>query len=202
MISDYTGKARVEEGINYYKELAILSQDLQQEEELAHELRSMSHDDFCETHYWHLVREFIKSRALYRCQLCNNGKNLVVHHRTYKIKGREHRHLEDLCCICSHCHHLFHFKNNPTNKPRLDHSKTPEKQHEDNKSYWVKKIMEYKTPNGGFTNAQIKALGQECYSGWLMRAAKAGLDATTWNHFVEVSQEEFKKPRYQKKSSS
>lgn len=202
MITKYTGKARDEQLVNPYKELAEICLDPQQEEKLAHELRFMTHSDFCETHYWHLVREVVKARALYRCQLCNSTKHLVIHHRTYKIKGLEHRHLEDLVCVCTRCHHLFHFKDNDTQKPRLDHDQTPATKNSKDTSYWVNKIMEYKTPNGGFTNAQIKALGEHCSTGWLKRAARKGLDEITWKHFVEVSLEEFKKPRYLKKTTT
>lgn len=41
-----------------------------------------------------------------RCQLCNRGGELHVHHRTYERFGAEME--DDLTVLCAGCHDLYH----------------------------------------------------------------------------------------------
>ena len=41
-----------------------------------------------------------------RCQLCNTGGSLQVHHRTYQRRGYER--LDDLTVLCRKCHERQH----------------------------------------------------------------------------------------------
>lgn len=199
MITEYTKVEIPTRSTNCLQELKqISSWSPDKIEELAHELKALSHDDFCKTRYWHLVKEVVKSRALYRCQLCNSDIHLCIHHRTYATKGYEHQNFQDLTCLCSSCHYLFHFKDNPTDKPRRVHSETKPDESKKTQDYWIQQIHNYKTPGGGWTNKQIEALGQQCVNGWIKRATKNGIDEATWKRFVEVSEQEFKLPKYAK----
>ena len=61
---------------------------------------------YLETDAWQERREAALNRACHRCQVCNSGRSLDVHHRTYARLGQE---LEaDLTVLCRGCHDLFH----------------------------------------------------------------------------------------------
>lgn len=49
-----------------------------------------------------------KSNAGMRCQVCNSGKQIEAHHRTYDTHGREHRNMRDIVVLCAFCHGVFH----------------------------------------------------------------------------------------------
>lgn len=53
----------------------------------------------------HLRHEAVKA-AKYRCQLCNSGGPLNVHHRTYRRVGRDEE-ISDLIVLCEECHKGF-----------------------------------------------------------------------------------------------
>jgi hypothetical protein len=57
---------------------------------------------------WRAKREWALERAGNRCQLCNSGANLHVHHRTYENLGHEHP--GDVIVLCGGCHGAFHEK--------------------------------------------------------------------------------------------
>lgn len=71
---------------------------------------SMDYYDFLKTPYWKAIAEKVKYKANHRCQICNSGENLNVHHRSYENHGDELRHMEDLICICKNCHEKHHFE--------------------------------------------------------------------------------------------
>lgn len=73
-------------------------------------LRSMPYRDFLQSPYWVLIREVIRYRGRYRCQLCNSRGALNVHHKTYEHRGYEHCFMEDLISLCRTCHSKFHDK--------------------------------------------------------------------------------------------
>lgn len=54
---------------------------------------------------WDAKRRGRMALAQYRCEVCNSGEHLQVHHRTYARRGREL--LEDLIVLCEPCHELF-----------------------------------------------------------------------------------------------
>jgi ssDNA-binding Zn-finger/Zn-ribbon topoisomerase 1 len=55
---------------------------------------------------WRETRRAALRRAGHACQVCNRGKRLQVHHRTYERVGREAE--GDLTVLCKDCHEIFH----------------------------------------------------------------------------------------------
>ena len=70
------------------------------------ELKDMPYYDYLETKEWKLKALQKKSRAKWKCQLCNSKSELVVHHRTYESVGDEP--MVDLTVLCKKCHTMFH----------------------------------------------------------------------------------------------
>lgn len=68
----------------------------------------MTYKQYLSTPYWQLVSMLAKRKAKYKCQLCGSDENLNTHHRSYKHKGFEIRHMEDLIVLCQDCHSKFH----------------------------------------------------------------------------------------------
>ena len=73
-------------------------------------LRSLPYAEFLQTEFWKIVRSLVYARAGHRCEICYSPEFLNVHHRSYKNHGFEDLHLNDLLCMCSDCHELFHLK--------------------------------------------------------------------------------------------
>lgn len=76
-------------------------------------LRSMPYSEYLQTEHWYHVRSRAISRAQRRCQVCNSGHRLEVHHRTYENRGDEGR--LDVIVLCRNCHAKFHGKSAYTN---------------------------------------------------------------------------------------
>lgn len=55
---------------------------------------------------WAHKRAIKLAEAGHRCQVCNAGSHLHVHHRTYERRGNEA--LSDLTVLCRTCHEAFH----------------------------------------------------------------------------------------------
>lgn len=70
------------------------------------ELRSMPYKDYLQTPEWRAKRAEMLERAGRRCQICNRGGRLEVHHRTYERRGSEL--YDDLFVLCAECHDQFH----------------------------------------------------------------------------------------------
>ena len=70
-------------------------------------LRSLKYDEFLKTRYWMSISRFIRERSG-KCDECGTTTNLHVHHLSYENHGYEHRHLEDLRCLCKDCHLKAH----------------------------------------------------------------------------------------------
>lgn len=68
---------------------------------------------YLRTDEWRAISNEIKSRAKYRCQICNSRGPLNTHHRTYENLYRERDHMEDLVCLCEVCHERHHFPDQP-----------------------------------------------------------------------------------------
>jgi len=73
-----------------------------------HLIKEMSYANFLKTPYWKIISAYKKQQSKFKCQLCNSGKNLSVHHRSYDNHGDELNHLEDLVVLCQNCHNTFH----------------------------------------------------------------------------------------------
>jgi 5-methylcytosine-specific restriction endonuclease McrA len=69
-------------------------------------LKHLPYSIYLESEHWKNLRKRMLRRANYRCQVCNTGKILNVHHRTYKNIGEED--YEDLIVLCETCHTLYH----------------------------------------------------------------------------------------------
>lgn len=73
-------------------------------------LRRISYREFLKTDFWIYVRDEVRRRAHYRCELCFSIRGLQVHHKTYEHHGFEDMWLIDLICLCRNCHAKFHDK--------------------------------------------------------------------------------------------
>jgi hypothetical protein len=71
-----------------------------------HIVRWMPYDRYLKTFHWMVTRDRALERAGKRCQVCNAGGLLDVHHRTYERRGAELP--EDLIVLCRSCHETFH----------------------------------------------------------------------------------------------
>jgi hypothetical protein len=72
-------------------------------------VRDIDYDGvFLRTVYWKTVSQEVKQRAGRVCENCGRTERLQAHHITYDHLGSEHRHLDDLLCLCSVCHKLMH----------------------------------------------------------------------------------------------
>lgn len=73
------------------------------------DLHEMPYADFLTTVYWKIIARYVKYKKDH-CSLCDSKSNLNVHHRTYKNRGREIKHLGDLIVLCNNCHKKHHVK--------------------------------------------------------------------------------------------
>ena len=73
-------------------------------------LLEIPYSEYLKTSYWQGIRKTMLKIAQFRCQLCNKGGELHVHHRSYKNKGNRNKELQDLIVLCQECHAKFHDK--------------------------------------------------------------------------------------------
>lgn len=69
----------------------------------------MRHEEYLEylkSEAWKVRRKWKLDQAGNRCQVCNAGGELHVHHRTYERVGEERD--NDLTVLCEMCHTIFH----------------------------------------------------------------------------------------------
>lgn len=78
------------------------------ESEVAHIIRQMRYEDFLQTPYWRAISKHIKRQAGGECEFCGKAVGLKAHHISYAHHGWEHRHREDLRCMCEQCHEECH----------------------------------------------------------------------------------------------
>jgi len=71
-------------------------------------IEQMDYNDFLKTPYWDAIRTKKMQNENFKCQVCNSGGKLNVHHKTYENHGEEHLHLADLTVLCCDCHGKFH----------------------------------------------------------------------------------------------
>jgi hypothetical protein len=73
--------------------------------EISQQLRSMDYPTFLRTQYWWIVRGVLVARRGLWCEDCKQlGSVLDAHHLTYRHRGEEVFHLEDLKLLCRRCH--------------------------------------------------------------------------------------------------
>jgi hypothetical protein len=157
----------------------------------------MKYEEYLKTEYWSRVTKAVKSRAGYRCQVCNSQLDLNAHHRTYEHRGRELEFLDDLICMCRRCHAVFHGKIEvmpvivevPAQPQAAQQSPQQGKKHRikgtppavnveadmppgDGPITLTEELVERtRTPAGSWTNASLRALGQKAplIAGWPAR---------------------------------
>ncbi len=83
-------------------------QEQRWEQQERHErwLATMPYAEYLRTPEWQQRRRAALSRAYHRCQVCNAGAELHVHHRTYERRGHEWN--ADLIVLCAECHRRHH----------------------------------------------------------------------------------------------
>jgi len=78
----------------------------------------MNYYDYIKSNEWKNKREWTLFLANYKCQICNSGEILNVHHRTYENLGMEKP--GDLMVLCKGCHELFHHKLEKPPEPEIE----------------------------------------------------------------------------------
>lgn len=71
-------------------------------------MKNTRYNDYLQSEAWRVRRKWKLEQADFRCQVCNAGGELHVHHRTYDRLGSERE--NDLTVLCQDCHGLFHGK--------------------------------------------------------------------------------------------
>lgn len=88
-----------------FREDELRSARMAQEQRLAL-LRALPYAEYLRTPEWLARRRQAVQRARFRCNVCNSGGRLDVHHRTYERRGDERP--SDLVVLCHDCHEMFH----------------------------------------------------------------------------------------------
>lgn len=155
-----------------YSLLELVKHGHLDEAELCHRIRRMEYSQFLKTPYWQLVTWLVVVAAGEKCRLCEHTQRLVAHHRTYRIHGREHRHLDDLTCLCRGCHHRHHITSQ-SEKPVHKHDEVESPIEErDGHVVLTRERLDALRTNGAFTTATIVGLGvleESKVAGWVRR---------------------------------
>jgi hypothetical protein len=166
-------------------------------------IKRMPYSEFLKSSYWFAVSTVAKSRSGMRCQVCNSGSGIQVHHRTYDTHGREHENMLDLVVLCENCHGLFHghIDSNfvPPKPPSNGHAKkcrtiphsesdifVPES--ETGSIILTKELIDNCRANGSFTNATLRALGltkATMTKGWTHRLLGTPIPQDAYRRAVE-----------------
>lgn len=78
------------------------------EREQIQKLKTMPYKEYLQSEHWQKFRKRALKYFGFKCQLCNAGGVLNVHHRTYERRGEEQ--YKDVIVLCSACHSRFHGK--------------------------------------------------------------------------------------------
>lgn len=143
--------------------------------------------------YWKEVAETVKKKAGYRCQVCDDYKQLTVHHRRYSNVGNEAEHLDDLICLCWPCHKLFHERSSlkGAGRPRKTERairrqrvslNIPKPLITKGKSFLITKENVYQvlTRRNGVSRQLHKTLGIKEEAGWKKRLIGKSIPLDTW----------------------
>ena len=71
-------------------------------------LQTMPYREYLKTAYWQKVREAKFAQVGRKCQVCGHTEGLEVHHRHYRYRGSELRHLGCLMVLCRKHHQMMH----------------------------------------------------------------------------------------------
>ena len=69
-------------------------------------LKTMPYKDYLQTPEWKERSNKHRRSIKNKCQLCNNGGEIHIHHRDYSFRGEER--YNDLLGLCAKCHQKFH----------------------------------------------------------------------------------------------
>lgn len=69
--------------------------------------RVVDYEEYIKSPGWKELADHLKKEAGNRCQVCNNGGRLNVHHRSYNRLGKDGE-IDDLIVLCESCHRKFH----------------------------------------------------------------------------------------------
>lgn len=69
-------------------------------------LKKLPYRDYLASDHWQRIRAYALDHAKRRCQVCNSGGKVDVHHRSYEHRGEER--FSDVIILCRDCHDLFH----------------------------------------------------------------------------------------------
>lgn len=73
----------------------------------------MEYREYLKSDSWAKLRDLVRKRANYKCELC--GYQLFdVHHIKYPKNGYENDSIENLVGVCRRCHDILHGISNPT----------------------------------------------------------------------------------------
>ena len=81
------------------------------------QLKDMPYEEYLNTEYWAIVREWMLDFVRGRCQVCNARSGLQVHHNNYECRGEETR--LDLVVLCRACHEKYHGIGNRKTKKKF-----------------------------------------------------------------------------------
>lgn len=79
-------------------------------------LKKMSFQEFLKTNFWFYVRRLALEATKFRCSECDSSRDPRVYHLTFKHKGFEDQHLEDLVVLCQRCYGKRHGQPTPKQK--------------------------------------------------------------------------------------
>jgi hypothetical protein len=68
----------------------------------------MPYDEYLKTEYWRRIRLVVLAYSRHRCERCERGGMLQVHHKSYAFRGREHLAIDTLEALCESCHRKEH----------------------------------------------------------------------------------------------
>lgn len=88
------------------KERTISIRYLEETSRRNQELKTMPYREYLNTPEWQDRRKRHLKSVGYKCQVCNSGGIIDIHHRTYDRRGNEG--YRDLIALCRDCHSLFH----------------------------------------------------------------------------------------------
>ena len=71
-------------------------------------LRNLPYSEYLKSEHWQSLRKARLKWAKHKCQLCNKGGVLDLHHRTYENLGNEE--WKDIIVLCRPCHSKHHNK--------------------------------------------------------------------------------------------
>ena len=108
--SKHTTLKERKEILNFYRKKPVKKKKPNKKVKLkgAAKRKAMPYNLFLRSKYWQTVRYKVLFRDGFKCTECNERSPLIVHHKTYKNHGNEHKHLKDLITLCDMCHDVAH----------------------------------------------------------------------------------------------